>query len=520
MTNKLIWAQKYLGLGWSLIPLRPKSKEPLIPWTEFQNRKASEQELKIWLNKWPEMNLGICTGSISRLVVVDLDALPGAKFGRDLKLVSSVSQLTGNGKQLFYKWTEHVDNSASKIATGVDIRGDGGYVVVCPSIHPNGKRYRWERFVPDSLSVFICPPVLNTDYLKTENTTLSKHSIKQVGLGKESGWIAKSLEEMKIGNIDDTLTSILGRLRRDGYSEHDALALLEPAAREKGATNGHVADKIKNVWHRYPSGSSDRELCGGLFQQNTNVQIHSPDSEESYTQFQSYEAGKRGCIGMGTGFPTLDKMFEGGLKSERLFTIAALTGVGKTNFGIALSANLCQQGKRVLYFSTEFQYQKVWTRYIATLKEPERFREHAFYVVDSYSPNLEQVEEAIKKVMPDVFIFDFIQHIGKEKEILTAFMRGCQFIQRKYNTQGVILAQLNRHADFVENGKKIEPRLSMIEGSATLEQASSRVLLLQETKVTPEMNEISGYLAKNDSGDRGLIHFALMKDPYKLVEIQ
>ena len=42
---------------------RPKGKKPLIEWKEFQTRRASEVELRSWLQKWPEMNLGIVTGT-------------------------------------------------------------------------------------------------------------------------------------------------------------------------------------------------------------------------------------------------------------------------------------------------------------------------------------------------------------------------------------------------------------------------------------------------------------------------
>ena len=92
-------------------------------------------------------------------------------------------------------------------------------------------------------------------------------------------------------------------------------------------------------------------------------------------------------------------------------------------------------------------------------------------------------------------------------------------MQRKYMAQGVMVAQLNRSADWVENGKRVEPRMSMIKGSGTIEQASSRVLLLSETRVLPEYNEVLGVLDKNDSGDRGLINFALYKSPYVFKEL-
>lgn len=512
------WALKYVEAGWSLIPICTKDKKPLIPWQEFQMRRADMKEIESWVTRWPDMNLGVVTGNISKIVVVDLDGLEGKKYGLQTQIVSCLTSLTGNGKQVFYKWTEHVDNSVSKLAPGVDIRGDGGYVVVPPSIHPNGKRYRWERFIPKELKVL----PNNIAAAKANHLNCIQHEDEHICTfeKKESGWIAKALEEMKIGNIDDTLTSILGRLRRDGYSSIDAFTLLNPHANAAGAENGHLEEKIKNIWSRYEP--KQLGLQQGMCTSSTSgneLSIHSPADDDSFNRFKSVLESTTKSKGLQTGFPTLDKYFEGGLKSERLFTVAALPNHGKTNFAIALSINLCQQGKKVLYFSTEYRYQKIWTRYIAALNQPERFREHPFFVVDSYSPNLSQVEEAIKQIKPDVFIFDYIQHISKEKEAITAFMRGCQFLQRQYEVQGIILAQIGRKGDWVENGKRIEPRMSMIEGCSTIEQASSRVLLLSETHVSPEKNEIVGVLDKNDTGDKGLINLALYKHPYRMAEL-
>src|SRR4029077_5587133 len=235
------WISVYLKLGWSMFPVRAKSKEPLMPWKEYQTRKAREQEIHEWLKKWPQMNLGLVTGQVSGLVVVDLDGINGMQYSSVNHLLSPVICVTWKGKQLYYKWTEHVDNSASKIAPGVDIRGDGGFVVLPPSQHPNGKYYRWERFVPENISLF--PADQFFIVLKTVQNPLFQDVLKI----KESDWIAKALEEMKIGNIDTTLTSILGRLRHDGYTAQDSLQLLLPHAKMAGAISGHLEEKIKNI---------------------------------------------------------------------------------------------------------------------------------------------------------------------------------------------------------------------------------------------------------------------------------
>jgi hypothetical protein len=58
-------------------------------------------------------------------------------------LTSPVTSLTGKGRQLFYRHPGGKLSNAVRKFPGIDIRGDGGYVVAPPSIHPNGKRYQW-----------------------------------------------------------------------------------------------------------------------------------------------------------------------------------------------------------------------------------------------------------------------------------------------------------------------------------------------------------------------------------------
>jgi len=104
---------------------------------------------------------------------------------------------------------------------------------------------------------------------------------------------------------------------------------------------------------------------------------------------------------------------------------------------------------------------------------------------------------------------------------LGEFMQGLNFLKRKYDTAGIVTAQLNRAADWVDlkTGEKVTPRMSHIKGSGTIEQASSRVLLLSETRVTPEGTEIAGMLDKNDNGPKGLLHFMLANNPYRMLEL-
>lgn len=510
----LNYALKYRSLGLSVIPLRQNGKEPLILWAEFQKRRATEQEIKEWWNAVPNANIGIVTGKISDLIVVDLDGMEGIGSAQKLGLTSSLVSLTGNGKHLWYKNNPNVQNSVRTLP-GVDIRAEGGYIVAPPSIHKSGKRYRWlnghnpvqimAKLQPFPTALWNVPADTKVD-----------------GNRKEEGWIAKALQEMKNGNIDDTLFTVCSRLRADGYSADDTRVLLSPHAERAGATPRHLEDKITNVWNRYEPRESSLGLSSvSTIRHSEGLIIHSPTNADSIKQFEqrAMETGSGPLLS--TGYPKLDQMLQGGLKSSRLFTLAARTGVGKTNWLLATAREICRSGKIVLLFSTEMPYTQIWERYCAFLRSDEDFREHKFYVCDSFAPNLERVEEAVNEIKPDVFMFDHINHVSEEVRGLGEFMQGLNFLRRKYECAGIVTAQLNRAADWVDlkTGEKVTPRMSMIKGSGTIEQASSRVLLLSETRVIPEGTEIVGNLDKNDAGDKGLIHFMLKRNPYRMVEL-
>ncbi len=241
----LNFALNYLKHGFSVIPLRPRGKEPLIPWTEFQKRRASEAEVKSWFVRWPEANIGIVSGKISGIAVIDLDGTEGFNSCSALGLVSTCISITGRGKHLWYKLpsVQDIVTNAVRIKPGIDIRGEGGFVVAPPSIHESGRRYRWLRNFPATIVDLPNFP------LKIDGTNAPSATVP-IQHSKED-WISKALKEMKNGNIDDTLFTICSRLRADGYGAGDALVLLKPHADRAGATPGHLEDKIENVWARY-----------------------------------------------------------------------------------------------------------------------------------------------------------------------------------------------------------------------------------------------------------------------------
>ena len=145
-------ALDYGRLGWSVIPVEPRGKRALVRWQAFQYRRADVPEIAEWFRRWPDANIAIVTGIVSGLVVLDLDPRHGAHASLESlqqahgALPDTVEVSTGGGgRHLYFAHPGDVTHNRVGMAPGIDLRGDGGYVVAPPSIHATGEPYRWVR---------------------------------------------------------------------------------------------------------------------------------------------------------------------------------------------------------------------------------------------------------------------------------------------------------------------------------------------------------------------------------------
>jgi putative DNA primase/helicase len=155
----------YARQGWAVIPLHTVvggrcscnkqgckiGKHPLISnWPE----KASTDTVTIWdwWTKWPNANIGILTGSVSNLMVLDIDLNNGGmdSFKRLEEKYGTLPysrrvKTGGGGFHIYFKHPGAYVKSAIAIARGIDIRADKSYVVAPPSVHKSGELYQWEE---------------------------------------------------------------------------------------------------------------------------------------------------------------------------------------------------------------------------------------------------------------------------------------------------------------------------------------------------------------------------------------
>ena len=147
MNERLEQALGYEAKGWAVIPIRPDDKKPIIEWKQYQDRRPSQTEIKEWWTKYPNANIGVLTGRISGIVVVDVDPRHGGESAPiEHEWPTGLIAKTANaGFHLVYKYPDDAEYipSLGAIQQGIDIRADGGYIVVCPSTLGGDKKYRW-----------------------------------------------------------------------------------------------------------------------------------------------------------------------------------------------------------------------------------------------------------------------------------------------------------------------------------------------------------------------------------------
>lgn len=159
-------ALELLVLGWSVLPMHSVSsgrctcgctscaapgKHPRIAWEGLTDRLPLEEEVRRWWGRWPEANLGVVTGARSGLVVIDVDPRNGGDVTlaalEDLyaPMPATVVALTGGGGIHVYFRHPGERLPCRPIAPGLDLKADGGLVVVPPSIHASGRTYVWDH---------------------------------------------------------------------------------------------------------------------------------------------------------------------------------------------------------------------------------------------------------------------------------------------------------------------------------------------------------------------------------------
>lgn len=278
----------YATLGFSVIPVHgivdgrctcgkascpSAGKHPALPsWKEFQKRRATEGEIRGWFTGHPELNVGIVTGRISGIVVLDVDGEEGHQALREAvmsKLPATPHVHTGGGgDHYFFRYPENgIANSAGKIAERVDVRGEGGFVVAPPSMHRSGDTYSWVT-PPGEIELAEMPlwmaasekPKATTGARRARGKGARQAPTKnavgiRMSLRQQEQIVLEAADEVRSapeGERNDTLNRVAYRL-----TEYESMGLdpdlvwdqLTKAAKEAGLSDQEVESTFSSAWN-------------------------------------------------------------------------------------------------------------------------------------------------------------------------------------------------------------------------------------------------------------------------------
>src|SRR5215213_9907646 len=240
-------AAEYRRRGWSPIPIKERSKEPnLLELRPYLTRKATKEELNAW--RWS--GVGIVTGPVSGVLVLDVDGTEGEdelqKYGHP---VTPMVRTANGGLHLYFKHPEQHVRTGIRVAPGLDVKASGGYVVAPPSLGPNGRPYEW--IVSPEEADLAEPPRWLMNLLAEER---SKGPAPLVG------------ERIPSGKRNDALASLAGTMRRRGMGEAEILAALQVANEQRcqPPLATREVEKIAASVARYePAGDAARISLNG-----------------------------------------------------------------------------------------------------------------------------------------------------------------------------------------------------------------------------------------------------------------
>jgi hypothetical protein len=165
------WAVAYLARGFSVVPVAAREKRPAIAWRAFEKKAAPRGVVVDWF-EGPRAahGVGIITGTVSgNIFVVDVDIGPGKEGDDTLRalqlrhddLPETPEVRTGSGgRHLYFRAPPGVlvKTGTNILGPGVDVRGEGGFVVAPPSVHPSGEPYVWFwQFTLDDVPIADAP---------------------------------------------------------------------------------------------------------------------------------------------------------------------------------------------------------------------------------------------------------------------------------------------------------------------------------------------------------------------------
>ena len=215
-SETLQYARYYLSKGLHPIPLAHKTKKPPVcrgGWDRYKTKAPTDAELVEWFARG-DRNVAIVLGR--RVIAVDFDGAAAEQLLADAGVElpeDAPRSKTSNGFHVLLSVPEPIGNRVAMLKSKpgkpkaqVDVRGEGGYIVVAPSIHPSGAAYEWVQR-PDAI-----PPAPEELLNLIKNSPGMPQDAPAAGAAGDVApkWVSKALQGVGEGLRDQTCARLAG----------------------------------------------------------------------------------------------------------------------------------------------------------------------------------------------------------------------------------------------------------------------------------------------------------------------
>jgi len=214
------WALYYRReRGWSVFPVhgivngrctcgnnrcnRPGKHPAISSWAPYQVQPPSIEQIQIWWQQNKSWNIGLATGAVSGVVVLDEDGDEGREeIARLGGVPETPTSETGKGHHIYFRHPGGALKNFVRRVPGLDFRGDGGFAILPPSRHASGQQYQW---LIDLETPLADPPQWLLDLL---------HRSTNSAIDRTPAWVQQAMMGVEEGQRNNTATRLVGYFLR------------------------------------------------------------------------------------------------------------------------------------------------------------------------------------------------------------------------------------------------------------------------------------------------------------------
>ena len=539
-TNLLkAYARQYYKFGWNIIPLFDHSKNPAtgnqyLPeywqdpktkensmeekdgwdkkqgWWPYTQRKQLKKEIVTWIDQEKLTGLGVVTGKISNLTIVDEDSYK--EGGKRFNIKSPLVAVSANGGfHHYFRFNEDVSTTGLQKGVFIEIKSAGGFIVLPPSqvYKKDGKIGTYEWLTKNLKTIDDLP-------------TIDESSLEGISVKKEiKKTILSEFTEVEYGEQHTSLRTLANSLLYR-HSPQDWEEFVYPIIRQKAATYNppHPLYRVERMI----------KDCSEFILRKKNEQ-KIPQSIQKIVKKRMAERELE-KVAPSTGYIELDKILKGFIPGH-VYCVSGLTNVGKSSLCSNFAVRVAKQDKKVLYFALEPGHSIV--EFLASAQTGKKFVDInqedlaeissniEIYTKDQI-PSLKDMIGALYELPRyDLIIIDHLAYFikgetrsGPLQEQENAIKQLVTLAQQQ-NSAVMFIVHMRKKTGYKKkpDGEQPMPGIDELKGSSALSQDSTDVMFI--TRATDmdgftQLNEGKIIIVKTKSGRNGAMEINFVDD--------